>query len=666
MALNYYLYRGTERIELEYAENHFTVILPDAPSRSAMAGRPELAQVKQVFGNVFKVETSGEARDRTMAALRRDQNRPLICHHAYCPVGDTATRYYLTDELILKFDASLTTAEKETILLNHGLRYLRGYDTKAEVCLVQVTSAAGKNPLKVSNELSAHNRIEYAEPNLINRFEPQYEPADELFTQQWHLQNRPGMELAATAGVNCPGAWGISKGDRSVAVAVIDDGFDLTHPDLSGPNKITAARDYAGRDSNPMPERSTSDFHGTPCAGVAIGEENGEGIVGAAPGCSFLPIRFPLTADDNMLFDIFDFAGRRSKVISCSWGPVPVYAPLSTLLSNQMAALHHSGGPDGRGCLVFFAAGNYNAPVRDLDNRGFVWRHPTQGLKETTGPILNGYAAHPDVVTVSASTSLARKSAYSNWGAEITLCAPSDNWNPLNQQERLPGRGIWTADNEAAGLGFAPGSRYTGNFGGTSSACPLAAGVAALVRSANPSLTAAETLEALKSTADKITDDQPDPALGLRKGNYDANGHSEWFGFGKVNAAKAVQAVQTDAPPSPPEAPDAPTEGQAVQMIAGLVNPEGPESGAEKLMLINISDAPVDLEGWAISDQLGRQDRLSAYTLQAGSAVRVGLRSVRLLNTGGQIVLRDSSGAVRHRVDYDRAQVEREGWWVRF
>ena len=284
------------------------------------------------------------------------------------------------------------------------------------------------------------------------------------------------------------------------------------------------------------------------------------------------------------------------------------------------------------------------------------------GVENNAGAIVNGYAAHPDVVAVSASTSLNRKAAYSNWGAEVTLCAPSDNWNPLNQQERLPGRGIWTADNEDSGYGFAPGSRYTGMFGGTSSACPLVAGVAALVLSVNPDLSAAEVMEILVNNTDKITDAEPDPVLGLRKGTYGNDGHSGWFGFGKVNAAKAVEAARQREAPTPE--PEPATEG--VHIIAALVNPAGREAGAERIMLFNASSEDVNLGNWEIEDARGRIDRLNDYWLRAGSVVRVGLARVRLLNTGGSIRLKDANGRQVGEVNYNARQAERESWWIKF
>lgn len=80
-----------------------------------------------------------------------------------------------------------------------------------------------------------------------------------------------------------------------------------------------------------------------------------------------------------------------------------------------------------------------------------------------------------------------------------------------------PDLGIWTTDNEEFGDGFTGGSRFTGHFGGTSSATALVAGIAGLVISANPDLSASEVKQILQETADKIEDPEPDPVLGLNK-----------------------------------------------------------------------------------------------------------------------------------------------------
>jgi hypothetical protein len=93
-------------------------------------------------------------------------------------------------------------------------------------------------------------------------------------------------------------------------------------------------------------------------------------------------------------------------------------------------------------------------------------------------------------------------------------------------------------------------ANHRNEFGGTSSATPLCAGVAALVLSANPALTYIEVRQILRDTADKFDLQNTDPV-----GQWlDANGdpsvtsglppvRSGWYGYGRVNAAAAVQAA---------------------------------------------------------------------------------------------------------------------------
>jgi subtilisin family serine protease len=270
-----------------------------------------------------------------------------------------------------------------------------------------------------------------------------------------------------------------------------------------------------------------------------------------------MPVRFPLNADDRLLIKIFSETGKNAHVISCSWGPPPVFAPLATPVYRTIECLANISGPQGKGCVICFAAANFDAPINDpVNQEGLIWLDYSTGvLRKTTGPILNGFAAHPQVIAVAASTSLNRHAAYSNWGNAVSVCAPSNNFHPRNPQESVPGLGIWTIDNEPYGEGFTKNSRYTGEFGGTSSATPLAAGVAALVLSANAQLTATQVKTILQDTADKIVDTDPDIISGDNRGQYNDQGRCDWFGFGKVNAAKAVVAAKRVANQEPSLAP---------------------------------------------------------------------------------------------------------------
>jgi subtilisin family serine protease len=539
-----YVWRGGEKIELEKQTDRFTVMPASQNQLERLRGAPGVRNIKPVTNQVFKVETTATENDATMATLRSEAFG-AVAHHAYRPKGSKGTLYYLTDKIIVHFVDRASTAQIDELLEKYGLKLFKDYEEQERTYLVGVTSSSGENPIKVANRLAEEELVDYAEPNMVNRFQPAFVPSDSYFRQQWHLDSSEEPHLVAGASVDAPTAWDVTRSKRSVVVAVIDDGFDLDHPDFQGSDKVVFAKDYVDGDARPFPEKEEGNYHGTPCAGVAIAESNGRGVVGIAHGCAFAPVRFPLSADDNLLVEIFEEVGRRADVISCSWGPTPGYAPLSTILYNTFTRLASSGGPRSKGCVICFAAGNYNVPISDPGSSGgFPWRHPINGMQETRGPILNGEATHPNVIAVAASTSLNKHAAYSNWGAQISVCAPSNNFHPLDRQQFVPGRGIWTTDNEAFGEDFTAHSRYTGDFGGTSSAAPLVAGIAALVLCANPELNAAEVKEILQATADKIVDEEPDIMSGANRGHYDDRGHSAWFGFGKVNAAQAVAEAQ--------------------------------------------------------------------------------------------------------------------------
>jgi subtilisin family serine protease len=545
-----YLWRGGQKIELEKETDRFTV-MPSSPQQLAkLRTAPGVREIKPLTNEVFKVETTMTERDSAMDALRSDAFKS-IAHHAYRPKDSEGTVYYLTDRIIVSFAPNASNEQVDKLLEKYGLRLLKEYEGQDHTYLLQVTSEAGENPIKLANRLAEEKIVTSAEPNMVNRFMPAFIPSDGLFPRQWHLHATNRVQLLAEASVRAPEAWDITRGERSIVVALIDDGFDLAHPDFAGQGKVVFPKDYVDGDAHPFPETLHDDYHGTPCAGVAIAESNGRGVVGVAHGCAFMPVRFPLSADDDLMIDIFNEVGRKADVISCSWGPPPVFAPLATALANTLTQLAASGGPRGKGCVICFAAANFDAPVKDLVNaEGFLWLDYGSGtLRRTTGPILNGFAAHPKLIAVAASTSLNKHAAYSNWGAEISVCAPSNNFHPRDSRKFVPGRGIWTTDNEAFGQGFSAHSRFTGSFGGTSSATPLVAGVAALVLSANSKLSAAEVKEVLETTADKIVDRDNDIVLGNNRGQYDSDGHCDWFGFGKVNAAKAVaEAKRRGAP----------------------------------------------------------------------------------------------------------------------
>jgi len=305
-------------------------------------------------------------------------------------------------------------------------------------------------------------------------------------------------------------------------IAVIDDGIDVDHVEFRAVGGLVAPWDATRRDDDPRP-RFDGDNHGTPCAGVACAA-GVDGASGVAPAASLMPLRIASGLGSQDEADAFVWAADHgADVISCSWGPVDgpwwlpddprhgivVPLPDSTRLAIEYAATR---GRAGRGCVVVWAAGNGGEPV-DRD----------------------GYASDPHVLAVGACNDRGRRSVYSDYGAALWCVFPSDDV----RDTLTPG--IWTTDRTgAAGLNPGdpalghPAGDYINDFGGTSSAAPGVAGLAALLLSAEPDLDRQTLARAIADSCDRIDTEH---------GGYDDRGHSPLYGFGRVNALRALRSV---------------------------------------------------------------------------------------------------------------------------
>jgi subtilisin family serine protease len=169
---------------------------------------------------------------------------------------------------------------------------VKALDFLSEGYTVRLTAALKEDPLKIAAKLQQRDEIEALEPDLSFEVARQHTPADTLYREQWHLENGDDdLGLVAEAEVKTEEAWKHTRGSREITVCIIDDGFDLEHPEFKAPTKIVAPRDFGQQDFDPNPVLE-NDNHGTSCDGVALTEENGEGIVGLAPQYAFMPVRF--------------------------------------------------------------------------------------------------------------------------------------------------------------------------------------------------------------------------------------------------------------------------------------------------------------------------------------------------------------------------------------
>jgi subtilisin family serine protease len=140
--------------------------------------------------------------------------------------------------------------------------------------------SSNPDTVQVAAELQRDPAVAIAEPDMLTpRRLFQTLPDDALLSQQWHLENR-GQIASSTAGLRegadarVVAAWRRlgNLGAPDAVIAVIDDGFDLTHPDFL--DKTVHPWDFGRGNENVQPEpdyfaASAGDWHGTACAGVA-------------------------------------------------------------------------------------------------------------------------------------------------------------------------------------------------------------------------------------------------------------------------------------------------------------------------------------------------------------------------------------------------------------
>jgi len=436
-----------------------------------------------------------------------------------------------TENVFVKFRDDEDREDCLEVLRQAGLTVKKELAYATNAFFTEAPAGTGQGVFDIANKLLEREDVEYCHPEIVQRAELRL-----IFDQQWHLKTTTLAGQLVSASSNVEAAHAITQGE-GVTIAVIDDGFDLAHEEFSSSGKVVAPQDFQSSDTDPSP--GPGDDHGTACAGVACADGR-FGASGVAPKARLMPLRMPLSLNSQRLADAFVWAADRgADVISNSWGPPdgpwsrpddPRHLRSFPLPDNIRLAIDYAAdnGRGGKGCVILFAAGNGNESV-DLD----------------------GYASYEKVIAVAACNDRGKRSVYSDFGNAVFCSFPSNDFAfpPEGRPEPLT-TGIWTVDRTGR-AGYNPdpdsgevagdvGLKYTNGFGGTSSACPGAAGVAALVIARNPALRRQEVQEILRQSCDRI-----DPG----GGNYDANGHSKKYGFGRLNAETAVRlALPTEGP----------------------------------------------------------------------------------------------------------------------
>lgn len=577
----------------------------------------------------FEVVTSARGIDAKLDKLRAQPDVSVGTHIWYMDDEDDID-FIPTGYLYIEFKDNTSPEKQDELLEEFGLNVREIIGPHA---FRVNTTAASPNPIKCAISLQRKKAVLVAEPEFVtkpvtNGFMP---PSGQFIGSQWHLENTgqaiPAIDVPNSiygptyfkrgADAKVKEAWSFlqNMGSSTLKIAVIDTGFDTDHPQLRGDGaKVKNAFNAVNRSADTSPWFQASDgswgvySHGTSCAAVALGALDHLGVLGAAPNSRFIPIKLDVLSDDAIVKAFEHALMNGVDIISCSLGfPKPV--PLSTWVTNTISKVAREGRA-GKGMPIFIAAGNANPASNNLPR------------------LISDFATHPDIICITASNSLDEHSSYSFFGPNAFMCAPTNGNN---------GVGITTATVEVGPDGRSLAHKYTSGFGGTSSAAPLSAGICALMLTANPNLSLSQIKTIFKQSTDKIV------------GGYDANGHSQYLGFGRVNALKAVQkaaelagganlggATTSNGSSTVPVTPP-PANTQRGKVISAFVNVRsGPATTFAKVAELHQGDIVPLIEKsgafWRIGpDQFVNVDYIQV--LAAGSTAPVTTRKGKVFNT---------------------------------
>jgi subtilisin family serine protease len=467
-----------------------------------------------------------------------------------------------------------------------GLPELNDTNKKVEAAKVEKTVKSGKNSNK-GNEifdyytitLSAPEGIIFlsegedlkakAEKNKSSNTEKKLLNAWQEYQKNTHVESVETVKIVSNAaipndyyysrigswGQSYDDLWGLKKikaaegwdtttGSSSLVVAVIDTGVDTDHEDLAaniwnndGENGLTESDDicwsgapadkktnncddddngylddWRGYDFSTVEKAEDNDpadghGHGTHVAGtVAAVGNNATGIVGVGWNTKIMALKGLSDGGEGYDVDLATAlvyaADNGAKVVNNSW----VGYGSSSIINAAIDYAH-----DTKGVTLIAAAGN-----EDDDTSNYF------------------PAANSKVITVSATNHLDGRAAFSNYGTKLDVAAPggdSSGWGGINSYilSTCSSTGAWACD---------VGVNYT-TARGTSMSAPHVSGLAALLLANSPTMTNETIRERLRSTADDMG----------------TTGKDIYFGYGRINAYKALNNIVTTPPPPPAKTP---------------------------------------------------------------------------------------------------------------
>jgi len=469
------------------------ILILDLASALASAQSPDWAVARMDGASLPKL-----AADAAMANLNADVNE-------LSATAGKGRSDSVPEEILVGFHGGALPAQVEAVRGGLGAVEIK---TIPQIGVHHWRLPPGLGVSQAIQRLKGNPNVRYAEPNWLYSYLYASDPLDPgdpsfvlrtgwPFGYQEHLQHDVFHNNPNVREIHAEEAWDNSPMGAGAIVAVCDSGVDLDHPDLDG--NLVPGKNFIRTTKPPQDDVG----HGTHVAGIIAAEINnygnrllgtaalnpllGDGVVGVAPAAKIMPVKVgdangvPI---DKLVQGIIWAADNGAHIINMSLG-----GGFSQTVQDAVTYAY------GRNVLIVAAAGNSSA-------------------ESSLYPAACAYT-----LSVAAVTSGDLLASFSNYGWSVDVSAPGVN---------ILSTVIDGDSTKWVSGGYA-------RMSGTSMASPVAAGVAALIKSKYPTMSAADVGGQLLATADDINSDNPGYETKLGAGRVDA--------FGAVSGASAPVVI---------------------------------------------------------------------------------------------------------------------------